>query len=164
MLDVIDVNVDSPLGYHDHQRPGRWEHGLRLDPGRLIARTRWVGPVPFEEAAEDGDAESRLDRLAEQYSTDLHKFDISDGSTSYVASGKVLGTPLNQFAMSEADGVLRIATTAGAPWSDGVDQSESFLTTLRVEGDELVRWARSATWAGVRRSARSAMSATPPTS
>ena len=139
MLNVIDVNVDSPLTTTTTSVLGDGNTVYASSEALYIAGTRWVGPVPFEEAAEDDEAQSRLEQLAEQYSTDLHKFDISDGSTSYVASGQVLGTPLNQFAMSEADGVLRIATTAGAPWSDGVDESESFLTTLQVEGDQLVQ-------------------------
>ncbi len=139
MLNVIDVNVDSPLATTTTSVLGDGSTVYASTDGLYIAGTRWVGPVPFEEAAEDGETQSRLDQLSEQYSTDLHKFDISDGSTSYVASGQVLGSPLNQFAMSEADGVLRIATTAGAPWSDGADQSESFLTTFRVEGDQLVQ-------------------------
>ena len=139
MLNVIDVNVDSPLATTTTSVLGDGSTVYASTDGLYIAGTRWVGPVPFEEAAEDGETQSRLDQLAEQYSTDLHKFDISDGSTSYVASGQVLGSPLNQFAMSEADGVLRIATTAGAPWSDGADQSESFLTTFRVDGDQLVQ-------------------------
>jgi hypothetical protein len=139
MLNVIDVNVDSPLATTTTSVLGDGSTVYASTDGLYIAGTRWVGPVPFEEAAEDGETQSRLDQLSEQYSTDLHKFDISDGSTSYVASGQVLGSPLNQFAMSESDGVLRIATTAGAPWSDGADQSESFLTTFRVDGDQLVQ-------------------------
>ena len=139
MLNVIDVNVDSPLATTTTSVLGDGSTVYASTDGLYIAGTRWVGPMPFEEAAEDGETQSRLDQLSEQYSTDLHKFDISDGSTSYVASGQVLGSPLNQFAMSEADGVLRIATTAGAPWSDGADQSESFLTTFRVDGDQLVQ-------------------------
>jgi len=44
--------------------------------------------------------------------TYLHKLDISDPRrTRYVASGGVDGTPLNQFAMDEHKGFLRIATT-----------------------------------------------------
>jgi Beta propeller domain len=44
--------------------------------------------------------------------TALHAFDLApaDGAT-YLASGSVPGTLLNQFSMSEFDGVLRVATT-----------------------------------------------------
>lgn len=44
--------------------------------------------------------------------TDVHAFDTSVANqTTYRASGTVLGSVLNQFAMSEYDGRLRIATT-----------------------------------------------------
>lgn len=45
----------------------------------------------------------------------IHKFRISDqpSTTSYVGSGLVKGHALNQFAMDEKDGNLRIATSTG---------------------------------------------------
>lgn len=44
--------------------------------------------------------------------TDIHVFDAATkGQTNYVATGTVTGTLLNQFAMSEFDGRLRVATT-----------------------------------------------------
>jgi len=44
--------------------------------------------------------------------TELHQFDISEsGRPQHVASGAVPGTLLNQYAMSEHDGHLRVATT-----------------------------------------------------
>jgi hypothetical protein len=47
--------------------------------------------------------------------TDLHQFAIEgDKPAAYVASGKVEGSVLNQFSMSEHEGRLRIATTTGA--------------------------------------------------
>ena len=46
--------------------------------------------------------------------TDLHQFAIEgDKPAAYVASGKVEGSVLNQFSMSEHEGRLRIATTTG---------------------------------------------------
>ena len=44
-------------------------------------------------------------------STNIHKFAIKDGKTTYVATGKVTGTLLNQFSMDEYDGKFRITTT-----------------------------------------------------
>ena len=56
----------------------------------------------------------------------LHKFAASDpNATSYRASGQVDGTLLNQFSLSEHDGVLRAATTVGAG-----PEGESRVTTL----------------------------------
>ena len=48
-----------------------------------------------------------------EYSTQVHQFALGDAKTrpSYVASGKVEGSLLNQFSMSEFRGDLRIATT-----------------------------------------------------
>ena len=48
----------------------------------------------------------------ERAATLIHRFDISKpGSTTYRASGGVPGYLLNQFSMSEHDGVLRVAST-----------------------------------------------------
>ena len=48
-----------------------------------------------------------------EYGTQVHQFALGDANTrpSYVASGRVEGTLLNQFSMSEWRGDLRIATT-----------------------------------------------------
>ncbi len=43
--------------------------------------------------------------------TQIHKIDITDGVATYRASGRVFGYPLNQFALSEYEGAIRIATT-----------------------------------------------------
>lgn len=70
--------------------------------------------VPFEDVRADGDV-----------ATSLHSFDISDPDrTDYVASGRIRGTLINQFALSETDGVIRVATTSEPAWSSSED-SES---------------------------------------
>ncbi|WP_439660637.1 beta-propeller domain-containing protein [Lentzea sp. HUAS TT2] len=86
--------------------------------------------------------------------TAIHQFDIgSPGPPKHVASGDVNGTLLNQYSLSEHEGVLRVATTTGTEtrccWrmpSDVRTQpniapapSESFVTTLRREGNELAK-------------------------
>lgn len=43
--------------------------------------------------------------------THIHQFTLNAGNPVYVASGRVDGWLLNQFALSEHDGVLRVATT-----------------------------------------------------
>ena len=46
--------------------------------------------------------------------TNIHSFDISQpGDTVYTGSGRVNGTILNQFSVSEYEGVVRVATTSG---------------------------------------------------
>ena len=67
-------------------------------------------------------------------STDLHVFDVEGTVVSHVASGNVTGNLLNQYSMSIHEGVLRTATTGVV---DGT--TESFVTTFRVEGTDLVQ-------------------------
>ncbi|MFD4670646.1 beta-propeller domain-containing protein [Lentzea sp. NPDC058450] len=84
--------------------------------------------------------------------TAIHQFDISQaGPPKHVASGDVNGTLLNQYSLSEHDGVLRVATTTGTEirccWRMPADQtstpapppSESFVTTLRRDGNQLTK-------------------------
>ncbi len=70
--------------------------------------------------------------------TNVHKFNIADPDAArHVASGTVPGSVLNQFSLSEHEGVLRVATTtAGAPASRGAG-SESGVHLLRQNGAEL---------------------------
>lgn len=67
----------------------------------------------------------------------IHQFALgAGGSAQYVASGEVNGQLLNQFAMSEFNGDLRVATTV-QDWTTGA--SESFVQVLRPSGTELVQ-------------------------
>jgi len=71
--------------------------------------------------------------LAER--TLVHKFAASEpDATSYRASGQLDGTLLNQFSLSEHDGVLRAATTVGAG-----PEGESRVTTLAERDGVLAR-------------------------
>ena len=49
--------------------------------------------------------------------TGIHAFDISGGSTTYVASGSVDGVVPDRWAMSEDTGFLRVAATTSRNWS-----------------------------------------------
>ena len=84
-------------------------------------------------------AESRLRPIEdENYTTEIHAFDISDPVTArHVASGRVRGHLLNQFSLSEHDDRLRVATTDGAPWSD--TGSQSFVTVLAARDGRLAQ-------------------------
>lgn len=85
-------------------------------------------------------AEQR-EKRAENYSTNIHKFDIAGPDRArYVASGTVDGFMLNQFAMSEHDGYLRVATTnqpAESWWDEEEENSESRVDVLAHEGCRL---------------------------
>ena len=77
--------------------------------------------------------------------TTIHSFDASaPGVTAYRASGQVPGHLLNQFSLSEHDGVLRVATTQDPVWWPGETsgESESFVTVLRERGGTLAEIGR----------------------
>ena len=67
-------------------------------------------------------------------STNIHTFDISQpGATSYTGSGRVDGTILDQFSVSEYDGVVRVATTTGQWarwWMDNPEPMQSHVVTF----------------------------------
>ena len=69
----------------------------------------------------------------------IHKFDIRRrGQTAYRASGRVPGSLLNQFALSEHAGFLRVATTERV----GDRRSQSFVTVLAQRSGLLRRLGR----------------------
>jgi len=78
--------------------------------------------------------------------TNLHTFDISaPDATLYTGSGRVNGTVVNQFALSEHEGVLRVATTTGqwGRWwmADPEPMSSQLVTMVRsvdMETDEQI--------------------------
>ena len=71
--------------------------------------------------------------------TNLHTFDISaPDATIYTGSGRVNGTVVNQFALSEHEGVLRVATTTGQWarwWMEDPEPMSSQLVTLVRSAD-----------------------------
>lgn len=69
--------------------------------------------------------------------TSIHQFRLESGTAAtYVASGQVEGRLLNQFAMSEFNGDLRVATTTD-DWGEFGGQSESTVFVLRPDGNQL---------------------------
>jgi hypothetical protein len=100
------------------------------------ASTLYVATTTYVEPAEQQD-EALLPRFDRDFSTSIHAFDIrGTAPAKYEASGTVPGHLLNQFAMSEHEGVLRAATTKGAPWG-GSSQNESLITVLEPHGEQL---------------------------
>jgi hypothetical protein len=102
---------------------------------------QWSVPVPMPVEPMPLDSETATtDEPVENPGpppTLIHQFRLDDGTgATYVASGQVEGRLLNQFAMSEYDGDLRVATTTDDTGEFG-DQSESTVFVLRPEGDEL---------------------------
>jgi len=78
--------------------------------------------------------------------TNIHTFDISQaGDTTYTGSGRVNGTILNQFSLSEYEGIVRVAVTSGqwARWwmENPEPMSSSVVTFTRgvdVETDQQI--------------------------
>ena len=96
---------------------------------------QWGGPVPFE--PELGAPQSAPVDDPGPPPTSIHQFRLDAGTgATYVASGDVEGRLLNQFAMSEYNGDLRVATTTDDGGDFG-DQSESTVFVLRPNGDAL---------------------------
>ena len=96
---------------------------------------QWEVPVPLDEAATTEATAPEVDPGPPP--TLIHQFRLDDGTAAtYVASGQVEGRLLNQFAMSEFNGDLRVATTTD-DWGGFGEQSESTVFVLRPEGDDL---------------------------
>jgi uncharacterized secreted protein with C-terminal beta-propeller domain len=72
--------------------------------------------------------------------TSLHKFITpQSGASTYKGSGEVPGTLLNQYAMSEYKGVLRVASTVSERrgWVNSRQSVEGLVTTLQEQGGAL---------------------------
>ena len=88
----------------------------------------YVATPPWVERDPDG-------RVTGQ-STEIHRFDISrPDSTAYQGSGRVPGFLLNQFAMSEYHGFLRVASTGNPMGFTGIPSkdNQSFVTVLGLK-------------------------------
>lgn len=72
-------------------------------------------------------------RWGNEYQTSIHKFALSQTGATYVASGSVSGSLINQFAISEFEDTLFIATTNGALWWSSRDLSRSKVTAFRTD-------------------------------
>ncbi len=91
-------------------------------------------------------ARIRADDVPEDMRTEIHRFDTTAaGETTYASSGSVAGFVLNQYALSEYDGVLRVATTEEPQWvtpDPAGRTSESAVTVLREQGTRLEQVGR----------------------
>lgn len=93
----------------------------------------YVATPEYVEQNDDG----TVDVAPEDVGTDIHQFAIpADGPADYLASGRVGGSLLNQFSMSEYEGALRVATTEGFAWATE-ESSESHVRVLQRNGDRL---------------------------
>lgn len=133
MVTVLTIRVGEALAVSDSDAILTDAEVVYASAGSLYVTTpRWVDP-----ASDTGGAAPRGTTL-------VHRLDTSAaGRTAYRSSGAVRGYPLNQFAMSEHRGDLRIATTEQPGWwGDGERASQSFVTVLSERGGRLVRRGR----------------------
>jgi hypothetical protein len=120
-LSVLSLDVDDPSASDSTSVTASGDIVYASATRMYDATTGWASFSPSGEIAQTPET---LD----------HAFDISDPKAAhYKVSGKVRGTPLNQFSLSEHEGILRIATT------DPNAGSESFVTTLADQGQALVQ-------------------------
>ncbi|MEM9453479.1 MAG: beta-propeller domain-containing protein [Myxococcota bacterium] len=125
-LSVLTIDMSQPLALGD--AVGVFSEGQTVyaSPQSLYVATRPIWEEQDLEVLEE-DPEWNV-------SSYVHKFDItSDDAAHYVASGEVPGYLLSQWAMSEHDGDLRVASTQWG-WSD---DSESYVSVLRENGEAL---------------------------
>ena len=79
---------------------------------------------------------SRDDRRNDELAQVRHR---TIGCTTYKGSGEIPGTLLNQYAMSEYNGVLRVASTVSERrgWVNSRQATEGLVTTLHEQGGAL---------------------------
>ncbi|MGH2969422.1 MAG: beta-propeller domain-containing protein, partial [Solirubrobacteraceae bacterium] len=95
-----------------------------------VASERWLGADPTRR------------EILDDAATGLHAFaTTSAGETGYAGSGEVPGYLLNQWSLSEHEGVLRVATTSMPPWQTE-RQSESAVRTLEERAGRLAEIGR----------------------
>ncbi len=74
--------------------------------------TLYTTSVKYESYAYNGMVEEIFGEPSQ--TTQIYKFDISDGDIKFLCKGEVPGCMLNQFSMDEYDGYLRVAVTTDA--------------------------------------------------
>lgn len=136
LVSVLTVDLDAGLATDGSAGVvGAAETVYATADNLYVALNRWQD----EATARAGDR--AIAPAPASTTTDLHQFDISDPAAArYVASGAVNGRLLNQWALSEHDGHLRVATTTED--FTGRDTSESAVTILRADGTTLRRVGR----------------------
>ncbi|MCC6810605.1 MAG: beta-propeller domain-containing protein [Deltaproteobacteria bacterium] len=105
ILSVVSFNVDAlqtPTITSVIGRPGP----IYASPTALFVASRHQPDWSYYSYA-DGQ------QMAPEESSTVHKFTLGEGQALYVASGKIRGRVLNQFAMDEYDTHLRLASTVG---------------------------------------------------
>ena len=128
MLNVVTIDLGDGLDVVDTTGVLATGETVYASTDSLyVATQRWIDWAVLEAETEDAIVEE-IDGVR----TAIHQFDISASDrTEYVASGEITGFLLNQFAMSEHQGNLRVASTTSPNWWWGRGgDSESLVTVL----------------------------------
>lgn len=130
-LDVLAIlTIDLDRGMYSLDRDGVMA-GAQVVYGS--AGSLYVASHRFVRALETNG------QVPEGMQTEIHRFDISDPTkTVYRATGTVPGFILNNYALSEHEGKLRVATTEEPNWLARTE-SQSTVTVLDQQGNRLVR-------------------------
>lgn len=136
MLSVLTLNTDHPEKSNSSSVMADGSIVYASPTRMYIASNQW--------GAISGPVNGQI--VQPSATTLIHAFDISDPTAAhYKVSGQVRGTVLNQFSMSESEGVLRVATTAGTPTApagegpSGPGNSQSYVTTFGDAGKLLLQ-------------------------
>lgn len=135
LLTVLTVDLDKGLFNVDRDAVLAGAETVYASEGSLYVASRRYIPA-FDSPAD----------VPASMTTEIHRFDASQPDrTRYAASGSVPGFVLNQFALSEWQGDLRVATTEDPLWLSGAQQrdSESGVSVLRQDGGKLVQIGRA---------------------
>ncbi len=122
-LTVLTIDFDKGLDPVDADAVMTGGGTVYASAENLYVATQRYSPV-LEDQFEGPEPEGET--------TQIHRFSLDDAdNTTYRGSGSVPGFVLNQFSMSEQDGVLRVATTETPPWfRNASGESHSLVTTL----------------------------------
>ena len=134
LLTVLTIDLDKGLAPVDSTSVMTDGRVVYASPQNLyVATERWAArPDPASPNVEPSGV-----------TTEVHRFDISNPlHTQYRGSGSVSGYLLSQWSLSEYRGVLRVVSTEAPAWWGGSGDSESSLTTLRLQDGGLQQIGR----------------------
>ncbi len=139
LVTVMTFDLDRGLYSADRDAVMAGAQTVYASPDSLYVASRRYSPAV--EAGRDAPAGT---------TTEIHRFDASrQGVTAYRATGEVEGFVLNQYALSEHRGRLRVASTREPLWFPNLDgatretrASSSAVTILDERGGRLVRVGR----------------------
>lgn len=126
MTNVLSLDLSDPLSeFQGEAVVGRADTVYASSKAIYVGYSEWTGDEGFFVSTDD-----QLDSV-------IHKFDISGGLAhpEYVATAKIPGQMYSQFALSENDSVLRVATTEV---DQGWESSAAVRTLSMTQGDATV--------------------------